>query len=183
MTQNVVTYTVVVVTDNRDGKLLPYLTANLQFEMEQRSNVLLVPNMALRWKPRPAQIDPEFRKKVGGDKGKAGASKSCGPRTTGDKSAKSSKERDEPSRVWVPAEEFVRPVEVVVGPSDGIVTEISGENVREGMQVVIGEGHKDDEENGTTNPFMPQLRDGSRRASNKPGGAAHHGTHSTGRRL
>jgi HlyD family secretion protein len=31
MTQNVVTYTVVVVTDNLDGKLLPYLTANLQF--------------------------------------------------------------------------------------------------------------------------------------------------------
>ena len=62
MTQNVVTYTVVVVTDNADGRLLPYLTANLQFEIEQRSNVLLVPNMALRWKPRPPQIDPQVRK-------------------------------------------------------------------------------------------------------------------------
>jgi HlyD family secretion protein len=31
MTQNVVTYTVVVTTDNSDGKLLPYLTANVEF--------------------------------------------------------------------------------------------------------------------------------------------------------
>ena len=52
MTQNVVTYTVVVTTDNSDGKLLPYLTANVNFELEQRDNVLLVPNAALRWKPR-----------------------------------------------------------------------------------------------------------------------------------
>ena len=60
MTQNVVTYTVVVATDNSDGKLLPYLTANLQFEIDQRSDVLLVPNAALRWKP-PAGADRSRR--------------------------------------------------------------------------------------------------------------------------
>ncbi|HLJ94688.1 MAG TPA: efflux RND transporter periplasmic adaptor subunit, partial [Gemmataceae bacterium] len=49
MTQNVVTYTVVVNTDNSDGALLPYLTANLQFEVSKHSNALLVPNAALRW--------------------------------------------------------------------------------------------------------------------------------------
>ena len=32
MTQNVVTYTVVIGTDNADGRLLPYLTAQVQFE-------------------------------------------------------------------------------------------------------------------------------------------------------
>jgi HlyD family secretion protein len=36
MTQNVVTYTVVVNTDNSDGKLLPYLTANVQFLIGER---------------------------------------------------------------------------------------------------------------------------------------------------
>ena len=56
MTQNVVTYTVVVTTDNSNGKLLPYLTANVQFEMDQRSDVLLVPNAALRWKPQASQM-------------------------------------------------------------------------------------------------------------------------------
>ena len=58
MTQNVVTYTVVVTTDNSNGKLMPYLTANVQFEVDQRSRVLLVPSAALRWKPQASQIDP-----------------------------------------------------------------------------------------------------------------------------
>jgi HlyD family secretion protein len=162
MTQNVVTYTVVIVTDNTDGRLLPYLTANLQFEIEQRSKVLMVPNMALRWKPRPTQIDPQARKTVSAslkpEAGKSGGKPSSQAASASDKSAKSAKDRDEPNRIWVPAEEFVRPVEVVIGPSDGSMTEISGEGVREGMKVVIGEGHKDDEDSGTTNPFMPQLR-------------------------
>ena len=36
MTQNLVTYTVVVETDNSAGKLLPYQTAHLQFGVETR---------------------------------------------------------------------------------------------------------------------------------------------------
>ena len=62
MTQNVVTYTVVVTTDNSSGKLLPYLTANVQFEVDKRSGVLLVPNAALRWKPQASQIAPAANK-------------------------------------------------------------------------------------------------------------------------
>ena len=61
MTQNVVTYTVVVTTENKDMKLLPYMTANLLFEIERHEDVLKVPNAALRWKPRPKQIAPEIR--------------------------------------------------------------------------------------------------------------------------
>ncbi len=61
MTNNVVTYTVVVTTDNSMGRLLPYLTANLQFVTHQRSEVLQVQNAALRWRPRPDQIAPELR--------------------------------------------------------------------------------------------------------------------------
>ena len=62
MTQNVVTYTVVVTTDNPEGKLLPYLTASLEFEVERRSHVLIVPNTALGWSPQPSQISPEVGK-------------------------------------------------------------------------------------------------------------------------
>ncbi len=61
MTQNVVTYTVVVVTENKEMKLLPYMTASLQFEIDRHDNVLKVPNAALRWKPRPKQIAPDIR--------------------------------------------------------------------------------------------------------------------------
>ena len=62
MTQNVVTYTVEVNTDNSGGKLLPYLTANVKFVVGERKNVLLVPNAALRWDPPPEQIVAEFRR-------------------------------------------------------------------------------------------------------------------------
>ncbi len=62
MTQNVVTYTVVVTTENKDMKLLPYMTASLQFEIERHEDVLKVPNAALRWKPSAIQIAPDIRK-------------------------------------------------------------------------------------------------------------------------
>jgi HlyD family secretion protein len=61
MTQNVVTYTVVVSTDNSSGQLLPYLTANVQFEVARHENTLLVPTTAIRWKPLPAQVVADAR--------------------------------------------------------------------------------------------------------------------------
>ncbi len=61
MTSNVVTYTVEIITDNSSGKLLPYLTANVQFEVDRRSDVLMVPNAALRWTPTDEQIAPDAR--------------------------------------------------------------------------------------------------------------------------
>jgi HlyD family secretion protein len=49
--QNVVTYTAVVAVDNSDLALLPGMTANLQIIVEERRDVLRVPNAALRFRP------------------------------------------------------------------------------------------------------------------------------------
>ena len=49
--QNVVTYTVIVKAANPDGALLPGMTANANFVVSERHNVLLVPNAALSFKP------------------------------------------------------------------------------------------------------------------------------------
>ncbi len=49
--QNVVTYTVIVKAANPDGALLPGMTANANFLVSERKNVLLVPNAALSFKP------------------------------------------------------------------------------------------------------------------------------------
>ena len=51
MSQNVVTYVVEVATDNSSLRLLPYLSANLSFEVDRRDNALAVPNAALRFRP------------------------------------------------------------------------------------------------------------------------------------
>ncbi|MDR3123428.1 MAG: efflux RND transporter periplasmic adaptor subunit [Treponema sp.] len=48
---NVVSYTVIINVDNRDGALLPGMTCAVEFIEEQRGNALLVPNAALRYQP------------------------------------------------------------------------------------------------------------------------------------
>ncbi len=150
MTQNVVTYTIEVDTDNADGKLLPYLTANAQFQIGHRKGVLMVPNEALRWLPRPGQIAP-----APGLKGR-------------DRSAR--RERTEsggagtPGTLWVAAGRYVRPINVQAGLTDGTFTEVSGSDLAEGLRVVTGEGLRavgpvQEEEK---NPFAPPRFPGQR---------------------
>lgn len=50
---NVVTYTVMVDADNREGRLLPGMTATTDFVVARADAVLLVPNAALRFRPEP----------------------------------------------------------------------------------------------------------------------------------
>jgi HlyD family secretion protein len=50
-TENVVNYTVVVRVENKGGKLLPGMTATLDFLTGEATNALLVPNSALRFRP------------------------------------------------------------------------------------------------------------------------------------
>ena len=105
MTQNVVTYTVEVDTDNSGGKLFPYLTANVTFIVGERKNVLLVPNAALRWTPKLSQVVAEFRgspKKAPGPE----APPQVKPAT------KAGKEEKTRGLVWVPEGALVRPVQV-----------------------------------------------------------------------
>src|SRR5438132_1001662 len=97
MTQNVVTYTVVVNTDNSAGRLLPYMTANLQFEVERKHDVLQIANAALRWKPNANLIVPEARASFG--KGKK-----TGPGQNQDEGV-----------LWVADGPLVRPVLVHIG--------------------------------------------------------------------
>src|ERR1017187_393816 len=56
LTDNVVNYTVVVSLDNADGNLLPGMTATVDFITGSATNVLTVPNLALRYKPTVAQL-------------------------------------------------------------------------------------------------------------------------------
>jgi len=149
MTQNVVTYTVVVETDNSDGKLLPYMTANLDFEIERHPNALRVPNAALRWQPAPQQVAPDIR----ADFVKSMKAASGAP---GSQPKEKAKDHDR-GRVWIEDGDFARPVKVRTGLSDGLMTEITGGDLQEGTPVIIGETHDNNSAGGTTNPFTPQM--------------------------
>lgn len=59
--QNVVNYTVVVDAANVNGLLLPGMTATIDFVVEQRKDVLLISNTALRFQPSQEML-AELRK-------------------------------------------------------------------------------------------------------------------------
>lgn len=65
-TQNVVVYTIEVTTENPDGVLLPYMTANLTFEVDKRKDAVVVPNTALRFKPNTGEKPPQLEKGFNG---------------------------------------------------------------------------------------------------------------------
>ncbi len=51
ISENVVSYTAVVAVDNSDGRLLPGMTATVQFVVDSAEGVLKVSNSALRFTP------------------------------------------------------------------------------------------------------------------------------------
>jgi HlyD family secretion protein len=162
MTQNVVTYTVVVGFDNSDLKLIPYLTANLKFEVEKKENVLLVPTAALRWKPKTEQIVPEMRDVMASNSdGKSGGSQPAGPPAAEAKSVNPPQktvtpQKSENGRLWVVDGKYVRPMQVTIGATDETMTEVSGDDVKDGMKVVVGVSKEGDvAADDTTNPFGP----------------------------
>ncbi len=146
MTQNVVTYTVEVITDNSSGKLFPYLTANAKFVVSDDNDVLLVPNAALRWTPNTQEVAPEFR--------------------TASEKAPDANQVSSDGVVWVQQGSFVRPINVKLGPSDGTKTEVQGDEIKEDMKIITGQQQQKAADNtGTTNPFVPQVRRGGSRSA------------------
>jgi HlyD family secretion protein len=121
MAQNVVTYTVELNCDNTGGKLIPYLTAEVEFEVAKHKNVLLVPNASLRWRPQASQIAPETRESLA----KILA-------------ANRKKDSSENGIIWSEEKGRVHPVAVRLGISDGHVTEVLDGDLAESEAVVIG---------------------------------------------
>ena len=112
--QNVVTYNVVVVVVNDDGVLLPGMTANVRFAVNQKDAVLRVPNAALRYKPIDVDSD------------------AAPPRQPG-KPILYRLENGKPV-----------PVSIRTGIADGSFTEIIEGGIKEGDKLVVREtGNKD----------------------------------------
>jgi HlyD family secretion protein len=178
MTQNVVTYTVEVTTDNASGTLLPYLTANVQFEVSRREDVLTVPNAALRWTPQEDQVAPDVREAMAakpaesggasesrGGRGGEGRRGAGGRRSTSGPSTQQSNDSQihawRSGTVWVRDDQFVRPIEVRAGTTDGVVTEVMGEGLNEGTEIIVSSAQPDSRSSAAaapnTNPFAPRM--------------------------
>lgn len=69
---DVVNYTVIIDAANDEGILLPGMTATVDFIVEERQNVLMLPNTALSFKPSEelmAQLRPQFQRPTGANQG------------------------------------------------------------------------------------------------------------------
>jgi len=155
MTQNVVTYTVEIATDNSSGRLLPYLSANVQFQLDRSSDVLRVPTAALRWQPSQGQMAPQLRDKLTSDAARKVPAGGTGP-------PPAAADRQDRSAanwgiIWIPKGEHVRPMRVRLGLTDGAMTEIAGDNLTEGLEIVTGQQRRVAESRDTTNPFAPKI--------------------------
>jgi HlyD family secretion protein len=80
--QNVVTFTVVVDVPNPDGVLLPGMTVNARFLVEEHRNVLLVANAAMTWKPKDWTRQQAAEKAKNADAAKAEGKEKAGFGTT-----------------------------------------------------------------------------------------------------
>lgn len=140
MSQNVVTYVVEITTDNSSMTLLPYLTANVKFILEERENVLAVPNAALRFTPPDAPPAPPAKD---------------GKRIVW---------------VLEDGKAHPRPIQIETGLNDGMNTEVVSGDLTPDMKVVTGSrsvtpGEEKSGPAAGNNPFMakPPQRGGKRK--------------------
>ncbi len=139
--QNVVTYNVRVRVDNPDLLLLPGMTAYVNIGVQKRSDVLLVPNAALRFKPADApDKKPENGQKPASTATGSGTGAGMGggaPAATGEKKGK--KRDSQSGTVYVLDGDQIRPVSVQIGITDNRNTEVVSGDLKPGDRVVTGE--------------------------------------------
>lgn len=142
--QNVVNYKVVVQVSNDDLKLRPGMTANVTIWTLSKDDVLKVPSAALRFNPSaflPAEDVVAAKAKGPGGANGQGAKTGPGAASAAGRPGTPSRglvaKRDD--RVWILGPDGKpKAVIVMVGITDGQATEISGEGIREGVQVLVG---------------------------------------------
>jgi HlyD family secretion protein len=139
---NVVNYTVVVTLENPDGKLLPGMTARVDFIVKSAVNVLKVANAALRYKP-----SDEVLTQLGGSPASRDAPTGLDPTATTAAGSGGMRARraqgsgtgnglgtlyslDPHGRLQV--------ARVHTGFTDGASTEVKGQDVTEGLRVIDG---------------------------------------------
>jgi HlyD family secretion protein len=120
--QNVVTYDVVVGVDNSDFALKPGMTASVWITTEARSNVLRIPDRALRFNP---------------DRGV---------------DAHSGAQSGNQSRIWVLRNGAATPVPVTLGLDDDTNVEIVSGDLSLSDQVIVGEITNGSDSTGAASP-------------------------------
>ena len=137
---------------NPDKLLIPYLTANVQFVVEDIRNAFLVSNAALRFRPETELVSAE--------------QKASFDRMQPELAAPVRDGQKKKAVVWELRNNLLYPHLVTKGESNGMLTAIAGETLREGMEIVStaqilnrsdSSGDGSSASAGGENPFAPKM--------------------------
>jgi len=151
---NVVTYTTIVEVDNPEIKLRPGMTATVSIVIGEAKNKLLVPNAALRFNPPQEVLQAvftEMRNKRQAEQGQSTSGDNSGSQTAARKPDSSGHQftggqgggmrMKDMARVWVEDENGkLKMIFIQTGVTDNIYTEITSGSLKEGQEVITGEG-------------------------------------------
>ena len=136
-TDNVVPYISWLDVDNSALSLRPGMTAVATITSTERDNVLLVPNTALRFTPAVAGAAPGAA--AGGSSGIMSQLMPRMPRSSGTRRSAGSADKSAAGKtrqIWLLKDGVAEPLQVSVGISDGRMTEVTSDQLQEGMQVI-----------------------------------------------
>lgn len=130
VTQNVVTYDVVISVSNSDLRLFPGMTANVTVLTQRLNNTLKVPNAVLRFRPSPALI----------------------------KKYSLPQPQPDQAQVYVLLGNHIRAVPVTFGISDGRYTAIASPQLKAGERVLVRASQKGNANSAPRpQPRMPRM--------------------------
>ncbi len=171
--QNIVEYTVVIGVKNADGKLLPGMTATVEFVTASAADVLKVANAALRFRPPDAvmaelraRMQKEFAARVAANQGAAhnGQGEAAGQQRDGERggmpgggngAGDSHGTRTMNFLFYLDKNGALAMTPVHAGITDGQFTEVKSPRIEAGMQVVAGMTQNAASAAASANPFQP----------------------------
>lgn len=153
--QNVVTYDAVVGIDNSALLLKPGMTANVEFLVSHKSDVLRIPNVAIRFRPPGEKQDAQ---QIARPAGRSGAGARGGRRGGEERSRRTSSGDGKDGRsvrIYILKDREAAPIQLRLGITDGSFTEVLEGEIEEGNQVVVGlsDSAKNNSPSGASGPF------------------------------
>jgi HlyD family secretion protein len=167
---NVVNYTAVVAVANPDGKLLPGMTATVKFLIGSANDALSVPNAALRFKPAIAG-NATGGASTGTRLRVRNVSAAGTPKARADSAAVAVRDSTVSTLWYLDSAKTLKPVRVHTGLSDGSRTQVTGNGIKEGMQIIVGAstGTATAPAASAKNPLQPQTQSTGRRGGGPAG--------------
>lgn len=175
--ENVVNYTVVVSVANPEKKLLPGMTARVDFLTESAQNVLKVANAALRFKPEdPSKVETVATSTTGTNAQTTTSTAGGGQRgnraggaARGQWSRSAGGARPSIGTLYIVGQDKkLQAIRVRTGITDGKTTEIRGRDIKEGMKIVAGTVQPEAADaEASKNPFQ---QNNQQQGGRRPGG-------------